>query len=143
MLNTLLNPISQLASIGASALQPIFHGGALQGNLELTQARQQELVEIYRKSVLSALQDVENALIAVRKTAEEEEAQRTAVTTAQHAYRLASEQLIGGVTDITTVLNTEKTLFQAQDARAQARLLHVEAVVALFKALGGGWNGQV
>jgi NodT family efflux transporter outer membrane factor (OMF) lipoprotein len=143
MLSTLLNPVSQLASIGASLTQPIFHGGALQGNLELTQAQQDELIATYRGAVLAALQDVENALIAVRKTAEEEESQRVAVTTAQRAYRLATDQLTGGVTDITTVLNTEKTLFQAQDARAQARLAHVQAVVALFKALGGGWNGQV
>jgi len=143
MLNTFLLPVSQLASIGAAAAQPIFHGGALEGNLEFTKARQDELIATYRTAILSALQDVENALIAVRKTAEEEESQRVAVTTAQRAYHLATDQLTGGVTDITTVLNTEKTLFQAQDARAQARLAHVQAVVSLFKALGGGWNGQV
>jgi outer membrane protein TolC len=49
----------------------------------------------------------------------------------------------GGVTDITTVLNTERTLFQAQDALSQARLSHIQAIVSLYKALGGGWNGQV
>jgi NodT family efflux transporter outer membrane factor (OMF) lipoprotein len=142
-LSRLLNPASQLASIGASVLQPIFSGGQLEGNLELTRAQYEELVATYRKSVLSAYQDVENALVAVRKTAEEEAAQRAAVATAARAYHLATDQMVGGVTDITTVLNTERTLFSAQDALAQARLAHIQAIVSLYKALGGGWNGQV
>ena len=143
MLSRLINPASELASIGASVLQPIFSGGQLEGTLELNKAQYEELLATYRKSILSAYQDVENALIAVQKTTEEEAAQRAAVATAQRAYRLALDQMQGGVTDITTVLDTEKTLFTAQDAFAQARLAHIQAVVALYKALGGGWNGQV
>ena len=60
-----------------------------------------------------------------------------------HTIADITEKYARGVADITTVLNTERTLFQAQDSFAQARLAHMQAVVALYKALGGGWNGQV
>jgi outer membrane protein TolC len=91
--------------------------------------------------VVSAFTDVENALIATRKTDEEEQAQKAAVATAQRAFDISKAQFDAGLVDITTLLNTQKTLFAAQDALVQARLGHLQAVVSLFKALGGGWSG--
>jgi NodT family efflux transporter outer membrane factor (OMF) lipoprotein len=138
-LATLLDHTSLLYSLASSISQPIFQGGKLDGQIELERARYDELVQTYRKAVLSAFTDVENALVAVQKTAEEEEAQRIAEATARRAYEIAQAQLRGGIIDITTVLNTQRVWFTAQDALAQARLAHLQAIVGLYKAMGGGW----
>jgi len=141
-LKNLFSANSLLWSLGGSVTQAIFHGGALEGTVEYKRARYDELVATYRKAVLSAFIDVDNALITVQKAAEQEAAQQRAVDTARRAFELSQDQLRGGVADITTVLNTEKTLFSAQDTLLQNRLAHLEAVVSLYKALGGGWNGK-
>lgn len=141
VLGALLQHTALVWAFGTSLTQPIFEGGRLEGQLEQTKGRYDELLQDYRKAVVSAFSDVENALVAVQKTAEEEAAQRTAEATARNAYEIAEAQLRGGTVDITTVLDTQKTLFAAADALAQARLAHLQAVVGLYKALGGGWGG--
>ena len=143
MLSTLMQHTGLIYSFGSSLTQPIFSGGKLEGQLEQTKARRDELVADYGKAVISAFADVENSLNAVQKTSEQEEAQRVAEATARNAYEIAQAQLRGGTVDITTVLNTQRTLFSAQDAFAQARLAHLQAVVGLYKALGGGWDGAI
>lgn len=139
-MTTLMHGTNMLYSMAAGLSQPIFHGGALRGERDLKEARYDELAWTYRKAVLSAFSDVENALVAVRKTREEEEAQNVAVDTARRANEISVAQFRAGLVDITTLLNTQKTLFAAQDAQVQARLAHVQALVGLFKALGGGWR---
>ncbi|HXP97858.1 MAG TPA: efflux transporter outer membrane subunit [Telmatospirillum sp.] len=139
-LATALDPPSVLYSLAASATQPIFAGGALEGGIEYQEARYDELVQSYRKAVISAFGDVENALVAVEMNSQQEEAQRIAVETAQRAYDIAQAQMTGGTIDIVTLLNTQRTLFQAQDLLVQVKLAHAQAVVGLFRALGGGWQ---
>ncbi|MEI6986021.1 MAG: efflux transporter outer membrane subunit, partial [Rhodospirillaceae bacterium] len=140
-LTTLLHGGGLLYSMAAGITQPIFHGEALMGAQELKEARYDELVQGYRKAVLSAFSDVENALNAAGKTAEEETAQRVVVNTARRANDISQAQFRAGLVDITTMLNTQKTLFQAEDALVQSRLGHIQGVVGLFKALGGGFGG--
>lgn len=139
-LQSLLQHQHLLLSAASSVTQQIFSGGNLEGQLDLQRARYDELVETYRKTVASAFSDVENALIAVTKTAEEQEAQRQSEATARTAYDIAESQFRAGIADITTVLNVQRTLFSAQDAFAQAKLAHLQAVVSLYKAMGGGWS---
>jgi NodT family efflux transporter outer membrane factor (OMF) lipoprotein len=139
-LATVFNPNSGLYSLGASITQPIFAGGALEGGIEYQQARYDELVQNYRKAVFSAFGDVESALVAVEMNSRQEDAQRIAVETAQRAYDIAEAQMTGGTIDIVTLLNTQRTLFQAQDLLVQVKLAHAQAVVGLFRALGGGWQ---
>jgi multidrug efflux system outer membrane protein len=142
-LSGLFRPESVLWSAVASLAQPIFEGGLLQGQLDLRKARYDELLQDYRKSAISAFSDVEDALVAVKQTAAEEQAQELAAKTARRAYQLTQQQLKGGIVDITTVLNIQRTLFAAEDALVQARLSHLQAIVGLYKALGGGWkNGD-
>ncbi len=82
---------------------------------------------------------MERALIAVRDLAEQERLQAEAVATARRAYELSETQLRAGTIDITTVLNTQRTLFSAQDALVVVRLIRLQAIVSLFQAVGGGW----
>jgi outer membrane protein TolC len=124
----------------ASLTQPIFHGGSLLGNLDLQKGKQDELLQVYRKAVISGFADVENALDDIRKTAERERLQRDVVTSSQRAFDISEQRLREGTVDLVTVLQTQQTLYAAQDALVQARLAHVQAIVSLYQALGGGWH---
>ena len=136
-------PPTAIYALGAGFIQPIFEGGALQGQLEYSKARYTELLDDYRKSIISALSDVEDGLASVQQTQRQLEAQTDVVATAQSAYDISEAQYQAGTIDLLTVLSTETTLFQAKDMLIQVRLAHAQALVSLFQALGGGWkNGQ-
>ncbi|HEY4142460.1 MAG TPA: efflux transporter outer membrane subunit [Pseudolabrys sp.] len=139
VLKTLLRPESALYSVGAGLTQPIFDGLRLQGNLDLTKGRQDELLQNYRKSVISGFVDVENGLDGIRQSALRERLQREVVTSSQRAFDISEQRLNQGTIDLVTVLQTQQTLFQAQDNLVQARLAHAQAIVSLYQALGGGW----
>jgi NodT family efflux transporter outer membrane factor (OMF) lipoprotein len=141
-LRTLFRPESAFYSVAAGLTQPIFDGYLLLGQLELQKGRREELVQLYRKAVISAFADVESALVAVLQTAQRERLQRDVVTSSRQAFDIAETRLREGTVDLVTVLNTQQTLFQAEDALAQARLARLQAVVSLFQALGGGWTVQ-
>ena len=141
--NVLLNFLSAptvALSLGASLLQPIFDGGRLRGQLEVATSRERELVEAYRKAVLAALADVEVALAAGGRTAEQELLQAQVLEQARIALRLAEVRYREGVDDLLFLLDAQRTLFQAEDQLAQVRLARLQASVNLYKALGGGWR---
>ena len=138
-LNTLFTPGGTLVSLAAGLTQPLFDGGALRGQLEQSKGRYDELLADYRKSVVQAFTDVEDALTAWRFTTEQEALQRQAVATAQRAADIARAQMQAGTVDVTTVLQAETTLFSAADTLVQVRLARFQALLNLYKALGGGW----
>ena len=138
-LNTLFLPASAVYSVAGSLSQPLFDGFRLLSQLDLQKGRRTELLQLYRKAILSGFADVEVALIAVQDLAEQERLQSEAVATARRAYELSETQLRTGTIDITTVLNTQRTLFAAQDQLANVRLTRLQAIVSLFQAVGGGW----
>lgn len=139
-LNMLFRPESAFYTVAASLVQPIFDGGRLQGNLDLERGKQEELLQLYRKSIVSGFGDVDNALVALQQSARREQLQRDVVDSSQRAFQLSETRLREGTIDLVTLLNTQQSLFQAEDALAQARLAHLQAVVGLFQALGGGWD---
>jgi NodT family efflux transporter outer membrane factor (OMF) lipoprotein len=139
-LASLVSPANRLYAFSAGLTQPIFHGGALRGQVAYSQARYTELLSSYHKTVLSAFSNVESALVATRQTALQRERQRDAVTKARRAYEFAQTQMSAGIVNILTVLNTENALFSAQDVLVQVEYSHLEAMVDLFTALGGGWQ---
>ncbi|HEX5612714.1 MAG TPA: efflux transporter outer membrane subunit [Burkholderiales bacterium] len=139
LINFLNGPTAALA-LGASLLQPIFDGGRLRAQVDTAASRERELVESYRKAVLAALADVEGALASGGRTAEQEVLQAQVVGEARTALRLAEIRYREGADDLLTVLDAQRTLFQAEDQLAQIRLSRLQAAVGLFKALGGGWG---
>ncbi len=139
-LQTLLEPGSRIFSLAAGLTQPVFHGGAILGQYHLSEARYAELLADYHKAVISALGNVEDALVAVRETADEQQREQNAVDTARRAYRLSQAQFHAGTINILTVLSTETALFTAQSTLAQVKLAHLQSLVGLFNALGGGWK---
>jgi len=139
LLNFMNAPTAAL-SIGASLLQSIFDGGRLRAQVEVASSVERELVENYRKSILAALADVESTLASTSHTADQELLQEQIVDQARRTLRLAEIRYRQGVDDLLIVLDAQRTLFQAEDQRAQIRLTRLQASIGLFKALGGGWR---
>ena len=142
-LSSLFQPHAAFFSLVGSATQPIFDGGAILGNFELTKAKQDELLQTYRKAVVSAFADVDNALTAIRETTIRLRLQRDVVAASRRAFQLSEQQLRAGTADIVTVLNMQLTLFQAEDSLVQAQLARLQAIVSLYQALGGGWEPRM
>ncbi len=139
-LSTLLLPQSRVFALTAGLSQSIFDAGTRRGQLEYSRARYTELLAGYRKAVISALANVEDALVAVQQSVEQERRQQEAVDTARRAFEYAQAQLQAGTTNVLTVLNTEIALFTARDTLVQVRYAHLQAVVDVYVALGGGWR---
>lgn len=136
----LMRPESVIFNAAAGLTQPVFEGGRLLGNIDFQKGRQDELLQNYRKAVISAFSDVETALSAIRNTTQTEQLQRDVVTSSQRAFDISEQRLREGTIDLVTVLQTQQTLFTAQDALVQARLARMQAIVSLYQALGGGWH---
>ncbi len=143
VLASLFTPQATFSSLAAGLTQPIFDGGRIQGNFDLTKAQQDELLQTYRKTVVSAFADVDNALESIKQNTERLRLQRIAVASSRRAFNLAEQQLRAGTADIVTVLNTQLTLFTAEDTLIQTQLARYLAIVSLFQALGGGWEPRM
>ncbi len=139
-LMSLANPSSTIYNLGASVLQPIFNGGRLRGQVDLAGSRERELVESYRRAILAALADVEDALVATSRTGEQQTLQAQARDEASRALRLAEVRYREGADDLLSVLDAQRTLFSAEDQLAQTQLARLQASVSLYQALGGGWE---
>jgi NodT family efflux transporter outer membrane factor (OMF) lipoprotein len=139
-LNALISPGGFIASLAAGLTAPIFDGGALRGALEQARGRQAELLADYRKAVVQAFTDVDIALTGWRYGSEQEKLQTVAVETARQAAMIARQQMLAGTADVTAVLTAEAALFTAEDTLAQVRLARGQALLNLYKALGGGWK---
>jgi NodT family efflux transporter outer membrane factor (OMF) lipoprotein len=139
-LRSLFGPGAWFYNMAASASQPLFHGGQLFGQLDQAEGKQLEMLQAYRKAVLSAFSDVEQALIAVQQQALRERYQREVVRSSQQAFDISFQRLQQGTLDMVTLTQTQQTLFTAQDTLAQIRLARLQAIVQLYQALGGGWS---
>jgi len=128
--------------IAASLLQPIFDGGRLRAEKAIAQSKERELVETYRKAILAAFEDVEQALAATSRLGTQEQLQEEVQTRARDSLRLAEIRYKAGADDLLTVLDAQRTLFSAQDQLAQVQLNRLQAAVSLYKALGGGWSAS-
>jgi outer membrane protein, multidrug efflux system len=142
-LASLFQPQAAFFNVVGSLTQPIFDGGRILGNFEFTKARQDELLQIYRQTVIQSFADVDNALVAIRETTNRLRLQREVLAASQRAFQLSEQQLRAGTADIVTVLNTQLTLFQAEDSLSQAQLARLLAIVSLYQALGGGWEPRM
>ncbi len=142
-LKNLLRPEALALSVASGLIQPIFDGYNLEAQLEASRSRRLELLAAYRKAIVTSLTDVENALIAVRKSAEAEALRARAVESARRALDLTEQRLREGTIDVIILLNTQQSLFSAQDALSLARFQRLQALVSLFQALGGGFTREL
>ena len=138
----LLSLTSPATSLGitASIVQTIFDGGRLRGQVELASSRREALVETYRRNILVALREVEDALSNLDRSARQMEFQADILEEARRTLRLAELRYREGADDLLSMLDAQRTLFQAQDQLAQLQFARLSATVDLYRALGGGWS---
>jgi outer membrane protein, multidrug efflux system len=135
-----LSGIGPTLNLGAGLVQPIFDGGRLRAVRAEVQAKDEELILAYRAAILVALQDVENALNALRHLNEAQRFEEENITQSNRAFEGATLRYQQGAGDFLTVLESQRTLYSARDQYSQYRLARLQALIALGKALGGGWG---
>ena len=140
--NSLFNTASSFWSLGPALNWPLFDMGRTRANLELKKAVQEEELLAYEQTVLNALREVENALIASTKEEEHRQAMVQAVAANRSAVELATALYTAGQNDFLAVLDAQRSLYAAEDALAQSSRTVSTNLVALFKALGGGWQTE-
>jgi multidrug efflux system outer membrane protein len=126
-------------SIAANALLPIFHAG-LRAGVQLTEAQEREMLIAYRKTIYGALREVADALATHTRTREQRGEEEKLVTALSESVRLSNLRYRGGLDSYLQVLDSERNLFAGQLTLAQLRLLELQSVVQLYRALGGGWQ---
>ena len=139
-LSSIFDPAGKtIYGIGTLA-QPLFEGGKLRGQLQLSQETKEEMVLNYQKTIAGAFRDVSNALIALNKQRAYREQQEKLVAAATDATRLARLRYQGGSTGYLEVLTTDSNLFAAQLNLVSAEQGEALSLVQLYGALGGGWQ---
>ncbi len=139
-LSNLFNPSTFVWSIGGSVLQTIFSGGRISAQNDFAKAQQQELIANYRKVVFTAFSDVESALGQTQATAEQLRFVEVQTRASAEAFRISELQYREGTIDILSLLNAQQFLFNAQDSLVQVKLARLRTSLALYNALGGGWD---
>ena len=139
-LASLFGPGAWFYTLSAGLTQPLFDGFLLESELKQAKGLQLQYLQAYRKAVLSAFTDVEKALVALSKFTQQEKLQADVVTASRQAFDISETQYRGGTVNLLTVLQTQQTLFTAENNLVQVRLSKLLAASSLFQALGGGWT---
>jgi multidrug efflux system outer membrane protein len=128
--------------IGANLFAPIFNSGQLKAQADAARERAQQAALSYEGTLQQSFREVEDALVAVRTYNTENGAQTRRALAARNAARLSRARYDGGVVDYLEVLDSERTLFNAELAQSETLQLYYNAIVGLYRALGGGWSVQ-
>lgn len=136
-------PLGAALSAGAGVLAPIFEGGRLRGNLLTAAATQREVVETYRKALLVALGETEDALAGLEQSGRRGSLLAETMTVAQTTARLARRQYVEGAADLQIVLDAERNALDVEDAYAVATQDRLNSAIDLYRALGGAPSAAV
>jgi len=139
-LSSLLTGPAAFFTVGATLLQPVFTAGRTRSQVELAEARRDEVLLAYQQTILESLRDVSDALIAYRRNREFRDQQQLLTRSAGDALRLTTVRYQGGASSYLEVLDADTRLFAAQLVLAQAQLNELLAIVQIYRALGGGWE---
>src|SRR4029453_9214428 len=131
------------SSLGPTMQWALFQGGSVVANIHVQEALRDQAFLTYQKTVLTAFQDVENCLIAFANEWEHRQALTDAVTANQKAVELATLLYTAGQTDFLSLLEAQRALYTAEDALVQHSRTTATDLIALYKALGGGWESAV
>jgi outer membrane protein, multidrug efflux system len=127
-------------SAGPTISLPVFTGGRIRSQIRVQDARLEQATIAYRATILSALEETENALISYSQEQSRRERLESAVKSNEEAVQLSSETYRAGLTDFLSVLDSERELYANEDLLAQSRATQAVNLIALYKALGGGWQ---
>ena len=135
-----VDPSFLFADLGAQLLGPLFNAGRLQRNVEIEEARTRQLLLNYEAVFLNALQEVEDAMVAVDTYEREFELRKEQMEMATKAAQLAWVRYDGGLTSYLEVLNLQSSQFNAELKASEAFKNQLSSILALYQALGGGWS---
>jgi multidrug efflux system outer membrane protein len=128
--------------LGGGLFAPLFNSGKLKAQAEGQRARTEQVMANYESTLLRAFREVEDALVAIRTYHAENAARQRQATAARNAARLSRARYDGGVVDYLEVLDSERSQFSAELDESVTQRQYLNAIVELYKALGGGWNPQ-
>ncbi|HNW61296.1 MAG TPA: efflux transporter outer membrane subunit [bacterium] len=134
---------TETSSGSALVSWPIFKAGSLRRNIQIASEQQQQYLLSYESTVLKALEEVENALVAFANEQQRKESLSLATDAAQRAAELAQLEYKAGMVDFTTVLDSQRSLLSFQDQLAQCEGTVSTNLIHLYKVLGGGWSALV
>jgi len=126
--------------VGPSITMPIFEGGRLKGTLQLREAQQQEAAIVYKRTVLQAWREVDDALIVYDAEQQRHERLQEVVNLNLRALSIARQRYKAGAVDFLDVLNVQKQLLEAQSNLEQSKAEAATNLITLCKVLGGGWE---
>jgi multidrug efflux system outer membrane protein len=138
-LGELISPASQTWNIFAGLLQPIFEGNKNTARVEIKESQQRQVLYAYERTLLQALREVEDSLVAFHSAAQQRVAQGERVAADRKVLELADLRYKGGVSDYLEVLDAQRSLFDSENDEAGAVTEHTKSLIRLYKALGGGW----
>ena len=127
-------------SIGPSITLPIFQGGTNLARLDQAESQYQQLLESYRQTILQAFREVADLLVSLHAREEQLTHQRTQLSAAQEAMRLAQVRYRNGMVNYLDVLDAQRTVLMAETQLVLTERARLTEMISLFKALGGGWN---
>ena len=139
-LKTFANSASEFWSFGPTVSWRIFDAGQISANVHVQNARQEEALIQYRQAIIQSLADVENALTAYNREQARNSSLRGAVEANRQAVALSKQLNEAGVVDFLNVLTAQQSLYQSEDQLAQSDQTVSTDLIALYKALGGGWE---
>lgn len=138
----LFNPETLTAGFVTGLTSPIFDAGRIHANIDASNAAEEQAYQTYRSSVLTALSEVEDSLIACRRTAERLEILEKATAAAREADQIARQRYQTGEIDFLSVLDTQRSLLGLESSLFSVRADRTIAYIQLYKALGGGWSSR-
>jgi NodT family efflux transporter outer membrane factor (OMF) lipoprotein len=131
---------SRYWSVGPAFAWNVFDAGKIRNNIKAQEARTQQALALYQKQVLVAFQDVENAMVNYAREQDRLAALKRGTDANQRAVDLSNQLYTRGLTDFFSVLDSQRQLFQTQDDQVQSERNVTADLIALYKALGGGWD---
>lgn len=138
----LFDPQTATANLVGGITSPIFDAGRLQANVEAQSAAEQQAIQRYRATVLTALSETEDALVACQRSAERLATLEKATTLARQADALAQQRYQAGEIDFLAVLDSQRTLLGLEESLFNTRTDRTIAYIRLYQALGGGWSAS-
>lgn len=136
----MFDPGTVAANAAAGLMRPIFDAGRIRANIEATDAAIDQSLARYESTILVALSEVEDALIACKRTTEQIGFLESAVVAARDADTLARQRYEAGEVDFLQVIDSQRTLLSLEDSRISARTDRTTSFIRLYQALGGGWT---
>lgn len=137
---SVLSGANQFWSIGPGISWPIFQGGRIRANIEVQNEREEQAAINYGRSIMNALEDVENSLVAYAQEQLRQDAVQAAVEANEAAVRISNERYVSGLESFLNVILAQQSLFNTEDQLVQSQRAELTYLVSLYKALGGGWE---